>query len=71
MNYWRIMKNVTAAQRAAQLGVSGKRKLSEIAEIFGCTRNNLEAKFKSKPEQFDIIVLGCLEYRRLKQQNKE
>ncbi|EGR2972899.1 hypothetical protein CGJ08_01580 [Vibrio parahaemolyticus] len=56
-------KKMTAAKRAAELGAGGERKLGEIAKIFGCTPSNLDAKFKSNPKQFDIIVLGCIAYR--------
>ncbi|ENC6709914.1 hypothetical protein ABKY54_004524 [Vibrio harveyi] len=58
----------TAAKRAAQLGAGGERKLGEIAEIYGCTRSNLDARFKNNPKQFDIIVLGCIEYRKRQEQ---
>lgn len=49
---------MTPAKRAKELGAKS---LNEIAHAFGCTLQNLHAKFKSNPNQFDIIVLGVVE----------
>ena len=46
---------MTPAKRAKELGAKS---LNQIAQEFGCTVQNLSAKFKSHPKQFDIIVLG-------------
>lgn len=44
----------TPARRAKELGTT----LRQAADIYGCTRQNLEAKFKSNQQQFDIICRG-------------
>lgn len=44
----------TPARRAKELGTT----LRKAADAYGCTRQNLEHKFKSNPQQFDIICLG-------------
>lgn len=51
-------KSMTPSKRAKQLGAHS---LKQVAEVFGCTPDNLKAKFKVKPHQFDIIVLGVIE----------
>jgi len=48
---------MTPSKRAKELGAKS---LKQIAQEFGCTVDNLNAKFKSKPRQFDIIVLGVV-----------
>ena len=48
---------MTPAKRAKELGAKS---LKQTADSFGCTVDNLNAKFKSKPHQFDIIVLGVV-----------
>lgn len=48
---------MTAAKRAKQLGAKS---LKQIAIEYGCTVQNLSAKIKSHPHQFDIIVLGVI-----------
>lgn len=48
---------MTPAKRAKDLGAKS---LNQIAQEFGCTVQNLSAKFKSNPKQFDIIVLGVV-----------
>ncbi len=64
-------KKMTAGKRAAQLGAVNERQITELARLYGCSASNLIAKFKSNPKQFDIIVLGCLEYRRLEEAKRE
>lgn len=49
---------MTPAKRAKELGANS---LNQVAQEFGCTVQNLSAKFKSNPKQFDIIVLGIVE----------
>ena len=48
---------MTPSKRAKELGAKS---LKQVADLFGCTVDNLNAKFKSKPHQFDIIVLGVV-----------
>lgn len=48
---------MTPAKRAKQLGAKS---LNQVAKSFGCTVQNLSLKFKSNPNQFDIIVLGVV-----------
>lgn len=48
---------MTPSRRAKELGAKS---LKQVAEKFGCTVDNLNAKFKSKPHQFDIIVRGVV-----------
>jgi isocitrate/isopropylmalate dehydrogenase len=48
---------MTPSKRAKQLGAKS---LKQVADNFGCTVDNLNAKFKSKPHQFDIIVIGVV-----------
>lgn len=48
---------MTYSQRAKQLGAKS---LKQVADEFGCTPQNLNLKFRSKPRQFDIIVLGVV-----------
>lgn len=47
----------TPDKRAKQLGAES---LKRVAEVFGCTVQNLRHKHKHKPHQFDIIVLGVV-----------
>lgn len=44
----------TPARRAKELGTTTQ----QAANAYGCTRNNLEHKFKVSPHQFDIICRG-------------
>lgn len=55
---------MTPAKRAKELGAKS---LKQVADTFGCTVDNLNAKFKSKPNQFDIIVLGVVSLLNLKE----
>lgn len=48
---------MTPAKRAKELGAQS---LKQVAETFGCTVQNLSAKFKSNSKQFDIIALGVV-----------
>lgn len=48
---------MTYSQRAKQLGAKS---VKQVADEFGCTPENLRLKFKSKPHQFDIIVMGAV-----------
>lgn len=48
---------MTPSKRAKELGAKS---LKQVADSFGCTVDNLNAKFKSKPHQFDIIVIGVV-----------
>ena len=48
---------MTPSKRAKELGAPS---LPWVAERWGCTARNLEIKFKSKPEQFNIIVAGTV-----------
>lgn len=48
---------MTPDKRAKQLGAQS---LNQVAEVFGCTVQNLRHKHKHKPQQFDIIVLGVV-----------
>lgn len=54
----KALNSITPSKRAKQLGAHS---LKQVAEVFGCTPDNLKAKFKAKPHQFDIIVLGVVE----------
>ena len=47
---------MTPSKLAKQLGAKS---LKQVADNFGCPVDNLNAKFKSKPHHFDIIVI-CL-----------
>lgn len=54
---------MTPGKRAKQLGAKS---LNEVAEAFGCTVQNISAKFYANPHQFDIIVLGVVVMERVK-----
>lgn len=58
---------MTPAKRAKELGAKS---LNEVAQEFGCTVQNLSAKFKSNPNQFDIIVLGVVSLLSLKEHSQ-
>lgn len=58
---------MTPAKRAKQLGAQS---LNQVAEAFGCTIQNMSAKFYANPHQFDIIVLGVVIMERMKYQDK-
>lgn len=49
--------DITAAKRAKQLGAKS---LQQITDAWGCTPQNIRHTFKTRPHQFDIIVLGVL-----------
>jgi hypothetical protein len=49
---------VTAAKRAKELGAKS---LQQITDAWGCTPQNIRNTFKTRPHQFDIIVLGVLQ----------
>lgn len=49
--------NITPAKRAKELGAKS---LNQVAHSYGCSIQNLSHKYKTKPNQFDIIVLGVI-----------
>jgi hypothetical protein len=48
---------ITPAKRAKELGAKS---LNQVAHSYGCSIQNLSHKYKTKPNQFDIIVLGAI-----------
>ena len=57
---------MTADKKIKEMGGSG---LAQIAEMFGCGTRNIIKKHKEKPEQFEIIVLGCIKKKELENEN--
>ncbi len=49
---------MTAAKKAKELGAKN---LQQVAQVYGCTPQNLSYKYNKEPKQFEIIVLGVVE----------